>query len=170
MPAAASETLARLARRLEGLDRVLVEAVGQAVVEALETQMTADTGGDRSLSGVSKGRYRLTLKLSPLRNPAGVRIRPAPRQSGMWAMLDSGARPHDIAARDRRRRKGRGKGRTTATSSRGRAIGPGGQLRAGPFRHPGSRGRHTWAKGRAKGFAAGIEAARLELHRAVTGG
>lgn len=170
MPASASETLARLARRLEGLDQVLVDAVGQAVVDALETQMTADTGGDRSLSGVSKGRYRLTLKLSPLRNPAGVRIRPSPRQSGMWALLDSGARPHEIAARARRKRQGKGKARTKATSSRGRALGPGGNLHAGPFRHPGSRGRGTWAKGRDRGFAAGIDAARTELHRAVTGG
>jgi hypothetical protein len=164
----AARRLAQLSARLADLDKVIVNAVGQVVVEAIEDQMNADTGGG-TMSGVSKGRYRLQLKISPLNNPPGVRIRPAQRQSGMWQMMETGASAHKIAARPRRRHKGKGK--AARSSSRATAMSPGGRgFRAGPFNHPGSRGKRTWSKGVDKGMAAAIDRAGAELHRAVTGG
>lgn len=163
----AARRLAQLSARLADLDRVVVNAVGQVVVEAIEDQVNADTGGG-TMSGVRKGRMRLTLKVTPLRNPAGVRIRPAPRQSGAWQLITTGASPHKIAARPRRRHKGKGK--AARSSSRAQSMNPGGGFRTGPFRHPGSRGRGTWTKGATRGLDLGLERARDELHRAVTGG
>jgi hypothetical protein len=92
----------------------------------------------------------------------------------MWALLDSGRRGgYDVAARPNRRHKsrGRGKGRTDPDSSRGRGMKIGGQWAAGPVTvKRRTSGRGTWAKGRDKGYAAGLEAARDELRRAVNDG
>lgn len=167
MAASAARRLAQLSARLADLDRTIVAAVGHVVVEQLEDQANADTGGG-TMSGVSKGRVRLRLKITPLSNPAGVRIRPAARQSGMWTLLDSGARAHPIAARARRRHKSKGK--KARSSSRAAAMKVGGAWRAGPYRHPGSRGRGTWTRTVDRALAEGLDRARDELHRAVTGG
>jgi hypothetical protein len=51
----AARRLAQLSARLADLDKILVNAVGQVVVEALEDQVNADTGGG-TMSGVRKGR------------------------------------------------------------------------------------------------------------------
>lgn len=166
---AAARRLATLSRRLAELDQVVVAAVGAAVVDALEQQVNADTHGG-SMSGMNKGRYQLKLKVSPLNNPAGVRIWPAARQSGMWSIMESGARAHDVAARPRRKRKSKGK--AAKASSRARAMNPGGKgFRVGPFHNTGgSRGHRTWSRGVDKGMAAGLDAAADLLRKAVTGG
>jgi hypothetical protein len=163
----AARRLAQLSARLADLDKVLVNAIGQVVVEALEDQVNADTGGG-TMSGISKGRVRLQVKVTPLANPAGVRIRPAARQLGMWTMLDSGASAHKIAARPRRRHKTKGK--AGKSSSRAQALSAGGTWRVGPFQHPGSRAKRTWSKAVDKGLQAGLDRAADELHRAVTSG
>jgi hypothetical protein len=159
--------LTQLAARLGEIDQVIVRVAGDIVVEQLTRQLAADTGGDQALSGFRGGRYRLTLQIDPLRNPAGVRIRPAAKQSGMWTILDSGHRGgYQVAARPRRRHKrGVKKG-----SSRAAAMNIGG-WHAGPFtvKRP-SRGHRTWSKGRDAGISRAVEAVRLELSKVVNGG
>jgi hypothetical protein len=98
-----------------------------------------------------------------------VRIRPGARQSGAWALISTGASAHTIAARPRRRHKTKGKGARTSSRSASMTVG-GDVWRVGPYRHPGSRGRQTWSKAVDRGLADGMERARDELHRAVTGG
>jgi hypothetical protein len=168
-PSPASRRLTALARRLEGLDRVIVDVVGQAVLDALDDAVARDTGGNGSLSGVAGGRYRLTTKVTPLSNPAGVRIRPSPKQTGMWKMLDSGRRGgYTVAARPRRRHKS--KARKARNPSRDQAMAIGGVWRAGPYTvNRSTRGRGTWRRGVDTGRTAGIAAARDELRRAVHG-
>jgi hypothetical protein len=165
----AAARLTALARRLDTLDQVLVDVVGQAVLDKLDDQLHADTG-DGALSGVGGGRYRLTVKVTPLSNPAGVRIRPAPKQAGMWTLISTGrSGGYTVAAKARRKRKARGK--KAKTSSRGQAMAINGAWRAGPYHvKRGTRGRNTWVKGRDAGFTAGLAAARDELRKAVSGG
>lgn len=167
MATSAARRLAQLSARLAQLDKVLVNAVGQVVVEQLEAQVNADTGGG-TMSGISKGRVRLQVKVTPLANPAGVRIRPASRQLGMWTMLDTGASAHKIPARPRRRHKTKGK--AGKASSRARALTAAGAWRVGPFTHPGSRGKGTWSTAVARGLDVGLDRAAVELRRAVQGG
>lgn len=168
-PSPASRRLTQLARRLDGLDQVVVDVVGQAVLDALDDQLARDTGGNGSMSGVAGGRYRLTTKVTPLSNPAGVRIRPNPKQTGMWKMLDSGRRGgYQVAARPRRRHKSRA--RKARNPSRDGAMAIGGVWRAGPYTVKRStRGRSTWRRGVDTGLDRGLDAARAELRRAVTG-
>ena len=142
MPGPVSARLAKLTARLGELDRVVVTVAAEAIADALDKQVTRDTGGDGALSGISNGRYKLTTKLTPLSSPAGVRIRPSPKQSGMWTILDSGRTGYTVAARPRRRRS---KG-TKKTSSRGRAMNIGGAWRTGPWHVGGTSGKRTWSR------------------------
>src|SRR4051812_29462671 len=149
--------LARLTARLGAIDAAVVTAAGEAVHDAMMDQVSADTGGDQALSGVAGGRYRLALDLTPLRAPAGVRIRPKDRQSGMWALLDKGHRGgYTVAAKKRRTSRKRKAG------SRGAAMNiAGGGWHAGPFTvRRRSSGKHTWTKGRDKGYAAAADRIR----------
>jgi hypothetical protein len=158
--------LAQLSARLGEIDTVIVRVAGDIVVEELTRQLAADTGGDQALSGFRGGRYRLTLNVTALNNPAGVRIRPAKRQSGMWAILDTGRSGSTIAARPRRRHK-RGVKKGT---SRAAAMNIGGTWRTGPFKVGPTRGHHTWSKGRDAGMAKALDAVREQLRKAVNGG
>jgi len=164
--------LRQLSAQLGEIDTVVVRVAGDIVVEQLTRQLAADTGGDQAMSGFRGGRYRLTLQIDPLRNPAGVRIRPAAKQSGMWTILDSGRSSFDVNARPNRRRKPGTKRRKRSqnTTSRARAMKIGGAWRAGPWSVPGSLGHHTWSKGRDAGISRAVEAVRLELHKVVNGG
>ena len=169
-PSPASRRLTQIAARLRGFDQVLVDTIGTEIVDALEDQVARDTGGDSALSGMAGGRYRLTLKVSPLNNPAGVRIRPAAKQTGMWTIVNSGRRGgYTVGARPKRRHKTKGrKGRRY--TSRDQAMAIGGAWRAGPYTvRRSTRGRGTWAKGRDTGWERGLDAARRELHELVTG-
>ncbi len=168
MATSAARRLAQLSARLGEIDRIIVTVAGDIVVDELTRQLAADTGGDEAMSGFRGGRYRMTLKVTPLNNPAGVRIRPAARQTGMWTILDSGRTGFDVSARARRKSKGRGK--AYRASSRGRAMRVGDAWRAGPWHVGAARGHHTWSKGRDAGYARAIDAVRDELHRAVNGG
>ena len=166
MATSAARRLAQLSAQLGEIDRAIVTVAGQIVNDALLEQLGHDTGGDQAMSGFAKGRYRMQLKLTQLNNPAGVRIRPAAKQSGMWTILDSGRSGFEVSARARRRkRKGTKKG-----TSRGRAMNIDGAWRAGPWRVGGTRGHHTWSKGRDAGFERAIEAVRDELHKVVSAG
>jgi hypothetical protein len=158
--------LAQLSARLGEIDQVIIAAAGDIVVDELTRQLERDTGGDQALSGFRGGRYRLTLDVTTLRNPAGVRIRPAARQGGMWSILDSGRSGYQVAARPRRRHQ-RG---TKAKSSRGRAMNIDGAWRTGPWHVGATRGHHTWSKGRDAGLARAVDVVRDELHKAVAGG
>ena len=166
-PSPATRRLYQLARRLDGLDETIVAVVGQAVLDALDDAVQRDAGG--SLSGVAGGRYRLTTKVTPLRNPAGVRIRPSPKQTGMWKMLDSGRRGgYTVAARPKRRHKSRSK--KARNPSRDGAMAVGGVWRAGPYTVKRSTtGRGTWRRAVREGQTRGLDAARDELRQAVHG-
>lgn len=166
MATSVAARLAQLSARLGEIDKVIVRVAGDIVVEELTRQMAADTGGDQALSGFRGGRYRLVLNVTALNNPAGVRIRPAKRQTGMWTILDSGRSGSTIAARPRRRHK-RGVKKGT---SRAAAMNIGGTWRAGPFKVGGTRGHHTWSKGRDAGFTRALDAVAEQLHKAVNGG
>jgi hypothetical protein len=157
--------LRQLTTRLGELDAVIVATAGRIVHDALIDQLTADTGGDRALSGMAKGRYRLDVKLIPLSNPAGVRIIPANKQAGMWTLLDTGrSGGYTVAARRGRRHK-RGVKRT---SSRAAAMSIGGAWAAGPYTvHRSTSGHRTWSTGRDKGFDLALDAVRDALHEAV---
>lgn len=163
MATSAASRLAQLSARLGELDRIIVTTAGDIVVDELTRQLTRDTGGDQAMSGFRGGRYRLTLKLTPLSSPAGVRIRPAAKQTGMWTILDSGRSSYTATARARRRHK-RGVKKGT---SRAAAMNVDGAWRAGPWRVGGTRGHHTWSKGRDAGFSRALDAVRDELHKAV---
>ena len=166
MATSVAARLTQLAARLGEIDQVIVRVAGDIVVEQLTRQLAADTGGDQALSGFRGGRYRLTLQIDPLRNPAGVRIRPAKKQSGMWTILDSGRSAFTVAARGRRRhKKGVKKG-----SSRAAGMNVDGAWRAGPWGVGGTRGHRTWSKGRDAGISRAVEAVRLELTKVVNGG
>ncbi len=165
MATSAAGRLAQLSARLGELDRIIVTVAGDIVVDELTRQLARDTGGDQAMSGFRGGRYRMTLKLSPLSSPAGVRIRPAAKQTGMWTILDSGRSGFTVAARTRRRHKrGVKKG-----SSRAAGMKIGDNWHAGPFKVGGSRGHRTWSKGRDAGYARALDAVRDELHKAVNG-
>lgn len=165
MATSAARRLAQLSARLGELDRIIVTVAGDIVVDQLTRQLAADTGGDQAMSGFRGGRYRMTLQITSLSSPAGVRIRPAARQTGMWTILDSGRSSFEVAARGRRRKK---KG-TKKGSSRGRAMHVAGVWRAGPWHVGATGGHHTWSKGRDAGIARAIDAVRDELHQAVSG-
>lgn len=163
MATSAARRLAQLSARLGELDTIIVATAGEIVVDELTRQLAKDTGGDQAMSGFRGGRYRLTLKLTKLNNPAGVRIRPAPKQTGMWTILDSGRSGSTVAARPRRRHKrGVKKG-----SSRAAAMNIGGTWRTGPFKVGATRGHRTWSKGRDAGYTRALDAVRDELHKAV---
>ena len=169
MPANVTRRLTQLARRLSELDRVIVTAAGETIIDELDRQLAADTG-DGALSGMAGGRYKLTVKLTPLANPEGVRIRPSPKQSGMWTILDSGRRGgYDVGAKPKRRRKAKGKAATRATSRRA-AMNIAGVWRAGPFTVDRSwSGKRTWRKARDTGMERATVEARDLLRRAVNG-
>lgn len=158
--------LARLSANLGDLETAIVTTAGRIVHDALIDQLRADTGGDQAMSGFAKGRYRMDVKLTPLRNPPGVRITPANKQTGMWTILDSGRGPVVVTARPRRRHK-RGVKKGT---SRAAAMNIGGAWRAGPFHVGPTRGHRTWTTGRDKGMELAIVAVRDALHQAVLGG
>lgn len=167
MATSAAARLARLTRDLGQIDQVIVRTAGEIVADALTKQLNRDTGGDQALSGIAKGRYRMAIDITPLRNPAGVRIRPKGKQSGMWTLLDSGRSGYTVSARARRKRHAT----TKRGSSRARAmrIGGGGWA-TGPWHVGGTSGRHTWTRGRDAGLSAAIDAVRVELHRVVSSG
>jgi hypothetical protein len=162
----AARRLAQLSAQLGELDRIIVTTAGEIVVDEMTRQLARDTGGDQAMSGFRGGRYRMTLSIAKLNSPAGVRIRPAAKQTGMWTILDSGRTGFEVSARARRRRKKGGKAKT----SRGRAMNIDGAWHAGPWRVGGTRGHHTWSKGRDAGFNRALDAVADELHRAVNGG
>lgn len=155
----------RLTARLGTIDQAMVAAAGEAIHDALMAQLSADTG-DRALSGIAGGRYKLDVQMTPLHAPAGVRIRPRDRQAGMWTLLERGhGGGYQVAARKRRTAKKRRAG------SRGAAMNIGGAWRAGPYTvKRASSGRHTWQKGRDKGWAEAIDRSRDVLRRAVHDG
>lgn len=158
--------LAQLTAGLGDLEQAIVVTAGRIVHDALIDQLKADTGGDQALSGIRGGRYRLDVQLTPLRSPAGVRIRPPANQAGMWTLLDSGRSSFTVAARPRRRHK-RGSKKGT---SRAAAMQVAGAWRTGPWHVGGTRGHRTWSKGRDKGFDLAVDAVRDALHEAVAGG
>lgn len=163
MATSAARRLAQLSARLGELDKIIVTVAGEIVVDELTRQLARDTGGDEAMSGFRGGRYRMTLSIAQLNSPAGVRIRPATRQTGMWTILDSGRSSYKNAARTRRRhKKGVRKG-----SSRAAAMKVGDNWRAGPWNVGGTRGHRTWSKGRDAGMARALDAVRDELHKAV---
>lgn len=168
MAASAAARLHQLARRLDGLDRVIVDAAGTVYVDELETQLTRDTG-DGALSGIARGRYRLTVKVTPLSSPAGVRIRPAPKQTGMWTILDSGRSGYQVAAKPRRKRRAAGGRRLKATASRARAMNVAGAWRTGPWSVGGTAGKRTWSNARDRARPAAIDAARDALREVIGG-
>ncbi len=165
MATSAARRLAQLSARLGELDRIIVTVAGDIVVDQLTRQLAHDTGGDQAMSGFRGGRYRMTLSITGLSSPAGVRIRPAAKQTGMWTILDSGRSGYEVSARARRRKK---KG-TKKGTSRAAAMNVDGAWRAGPWKVGPTRGHHTWSKGRDAGISRAIEAVRDELHKAVTG-
>ena len=158
--------LAQLSAGLGDLEQAIVVTAGRIVHDALIDQLQADTGGDQAMSGFAKGRYRLDVKLTPLRNPPGVRIIPANKQAGMWTILDSGRSSFTVAARARRRHK-RGTKKGTARAA---AMNVNGAWRAGPWHVGGTRGHRTWSTGRDKGYDLALDAVRDALHKAVAGG
>jgi hypothetical protein len=161
-----SNRLAKITRAMSEVDRLIVVAASEAIVDALEAQLSADAGGDRALSGIGGGRYPLKTQQTPLTSPAGVRIRPAAKQSGMWTLLDSGRSGFDVKAKPRRKRKpGTRKG-----TSRAGAMNVGGAWRTGPWHVGGTAGKRTWSRGIDKGRPAAIAAARDALRRSVLGG
>lgn len=165
MATSAARRLAQLSARLGELDRIIVTVAGDIVVDQLTRQLAHDTGGDQAMSGFRGGRYRMTLSITQLSSPAGVRIRPAAKQTGMWTILDSGRSGYEVSARARRRHK---KG-VKRTSSRGRAMKIGDNWHAGPWHVGPTRGHHTWSKGAAAGIDRAVQAVRDELHKAVAG-
>lgn len=158
--------LAQLSTQLGELDTVIVTVAGRIVHDALIKQLQADTGGDQAMSGFAKGRYRMDVKITPLRNPAGVRLTPANKQAGMWTILDSGRSSFEVAARTRRRHK-RGVKKGTARAA---AMNVGGAWRAGPWRVGSTSGHRTWSKGRDRGLDEALVAIRDQFHKAVLGG
>jgi hypothetical protein len=161
----AARRLAQLSARLGELDRIIVTVAGDIVVDQLTRQLAHDTGGDEAMSGFRGGRYRMTLSITKLSSPAGVRIRPAAKQTGMWTILDSGRSGFTVSARARRRhKKGVRKG-----SSRAAGMKIGDNWHAGPWKVGPTRGHHTWSKGRDAGISRAVEAVRDELHKAVAG-
>lgn len=166
MASSAARRLVELSDRLGEFDQVVVRTAGEAVSEAVRARVAADTGGDRALSGIKGGRFKLDVTSVPLSNPAGVRIWPQRGQLGMWSMVSSGTAAHEVGARRRRKQVSKLK----RTASRARAVniggGPGG-WRTGPFRVRGTRGKDTWRVGRDQGYDAAIPAVLAKFHEVV---
>ncbi len=156
-----SRRLASLSKRLSTFDRVVVTTAGQVVADSVLEQAQRDTHGGR-MTGVSKAGITLGVQVTPLSNPAGVRIRPKGKQSGAWAMLSTGTRAHDVAAKRKRSKAPRG-------SSRARSMRIGSSWHAGPWRVSGTPGKGTWQRGRDAGLDDAVDAVRAELHKVVTG-
>jgi hypothetical protein len=157
--------LARLTARLGELDAEIVTTAGEAIHDAIIARLAADTGGDQSLSGIARGKYKLQVQLSPLRNPAGVRLRPRDRQAGMWTLLERGRTGYTVQARPRRKHKA---GKVKAANSRTRAMNVDGAWRAGPWKVGGTRGKHTWTTGIDKGQAEATAQVRALFHRVIS--
>lgn len=162
----AARRLASLSKRLGEFDQIVVTTAGKVVYDAIIAQLERDTGGDRALSGIAGGRYKLDVDITPLSNPAGVRLRPKDRQTGMWSILSKGTSPHELRANPRRKQVRK----IVRTASRARAMNVGGSWRAGPWKVGGTRGKNTWQRGVAAGLDKAVEAVRDELHKAVSGG
>ena len=126
------------------------------------TQARQDTRGGR-MSNVSKAGMTLDVQVTPLSNPAGVRIRPKGKQSGPWTMLSTGTSAHAVAAKSKR---SKGKGRNSRTT----AMKIGDSWHAGPWRVGGAHGKGTWAKGRDAGFDAALTKVSDLFHKVVSDG
>lgn len=149
-----AKRLASLTKRLSTFDQVVVTTAGQIVADSVLDQANRDSHGG-TMSGIGKNGTRLDVKLTPLSNPKGVRIRP--NKAGPWAILSSGTSAHLVAAKSKR-------GRT----SRGRAMRIGGSWHAGPWRVGGARGKQTWTKGRDAGFDEALAKVRSMFSEAVS--
>lgn len=168
MAANVSRRLARLSERLGKFDQVVVVTAGKAVHDAILEEVSRATGGDRRMSGFAGGRVQLDLEVTPLRNPAGVRIRPKRKQGGQWAVLSNGTSAHEVGAKARRKlRKGTKRGSSRARSMR---IGTGGGWAVGPWRVGGTRGKNVWPIGVQRGLEAAREDIRDGFRKVVTGG
>jgi hypothetical protein len=158
----AAARLARLSRNLGDLDKVMVKTAGDVVTKALLAKVAQDTGGDRRMSGFGKRGSALDVDVKPL--GTGVRITPARRQAGMWSILNTGAKPHDVVAKGapggRRRRGGKG----------AKALSLGGGRFAVRVHNVRSPAKHTWIKARDKSVPEAAKAVRDEFHKAVNGG
>lgn len=174
-----------LRRKIEAMERTSRAAAKAAVRQAAEVgkaahlkTMTADSGGDLRLSGVNRAKGRAgNAKI-------GVRFRVSDRDgsptaeikaTGPLQILNNPTSGHVIRSaysKGRYRTSSRGRGRETMPQFIGPVLG--GQFRGDrravlnipgvgfrrSARHPGTRGKDTWERGRRQ--------ARIAMSRAIT--
>jgi hypothetical protein len=163
----AAARLNSLSKHLGDLDRTLVKTAGGVVSDALADRVARDTGGDSRLSGFGKRAKNLAVDVKPL-GEAGVRLSPKRGQAGQWAILNTGAKPHDVVARGLKggRRTARGGGRV----GRVKPLYLGGNRFALRVHNVRSPAKHTWDRARDQSIPKAVEAVRREFHKAVNDG
>lgn len=119
---------------VEGLTRLTHAAAGVVKEENIRASVRA-IGGDRRMRNFAGGRARAGVGYDIVRpGEATMNYRP----SGMWQLLEYGAKAHKIGGPTSR---GRRKGKRSILSING-------QLRLGPVPHPGTRPKQVVTKAR----------------------
>lgn len=139
--AALGDDLRRVATEVNGLPKAMMLAAVKSTKRIAAREATRDVGSDLRVSGLGRNGTKLILRddLKAGSGQAEVTLTGA-GSAGAWSLVSFGADPHVIGGT----RAGRGRSRRGA---RGRArLVIGGNVRMGPVRHPGTRGKGTWGR------------------------
>jgi hypothetical protein len=140
------------------LQQAQVKGVQKAALfttRSIRDQIRSATGGDMRMSGVGKR----GTKLNAYYDVKG-RVNPTAliKARGPLQLLERDTSPHEIRPRKRRKAKGQS-GRKALRLSDGNFR--------GTVRHPGTRGKHPWAKGVAKSRGKTEQIFEDEIHKAI---
>lgn len=138
------DPLRDLAREIEGIPKAMMLTAVKTVKRIAAEEAARAVGADLRMSGVGRraGGAKLALRddLEVGSRQTIVRIS-APRGSGgAWSIVTYGARGHEIGGA-----RSKGRGRSRKQIGRRRLV-IGGNVRTGPVKHPGSRGKGTFER------------------------
>lgn len=129
--------VADIAARMTAAQNAADKAAKQTVATAaLKAKLAIQSGSPARLRGVGKSGAKLGV--SYRLSGAGARTTATVRATGPWQLIEEDTRPHVIRSKRRGRKKGRG--------GQGAIVIPGVGPRVAAH-HPGTRGKHPWAKG-----------------------
>ena len=143
----------RYSHALGKANRAGTSAAALRYKEQALRNVTADTGGDRSMSNFRNGNVRMGVgyQLKGTTNALAI-VRPRPY--GVWALLDGGSKPHIV----RPRARGRGGRRRALTIGNGFAA---------YVNHPGSKGKRTFRRTPAQAKTAAVRSFHRSHHQAL---
>ncbi len=134
-------TVAQVAGRMAAVDQAAVKGGRVAVSKAaLDAKTIIAAGAPGRLRNVGKG-AKLGIRYTVA--GAGATTSARLKATGPWPIIESDIGPHLIGPKKKRRRSGPGSGRGGGISI------PGVGVRRSAH-HPGTKGKHPWAKGVAK--------------------